>query len=278
MNMKLSRLLFLFSVLIFSSSCGYFKKENVKIPNLENYQLVWNDEFDYSGLPDSNRWSFDFEGNAWKWGNNEAQFYTVGRNENATVMNGKLFITAINEKTEGCEYSSARLVTKGKGDWLFGRIEVNAKLPEGRGLWPAIWMLPSDNAYGGWPKSGEIDIMENVGFMPDTILASVHTGSFNHMIQTQKSDTIVISDCYDSFHVYAIEWDPEQIRMFVDDECYFTFNNQHKSSGEWPFDKPFHLLLNVAVGGNWGGMKGIDNSIFPQSMVIDYVRIWQKKE
>jgi len=240
------------------------------------YKLVWSDEFRYKGLPDSTKWSFDTEGNAWGWGNNENQFYTSGRLENASVKKGKLYINALREDLEGKKYSSARLITKGKGDWLYGKFEIKAKLPEGRGMWPAIWMLSTDWEYGGWPESGEIDIMENVGFAPDTILASAHTKSYNHVIGTQRSDTIIIPTCYDRFHVYQLEWEPDHYTVLVDDVPYFTFRNEGTGPNEWPFDKRFHLLLNVAVGGNWGGAKGIDDSIFPQSMVVDYVRVYQK--
>ncbi|WP_163710919.1 glycoside hydrolase family 16 protein [Mangrovibacterium lignilyticum] len=242
-----------------------------------NYQLVWSDEFDYTGLPDSQKWSFDTEGNAHGWGNNEQQHYTSDSLKNAEVKNGKLYITALMEKAGGKAYTSARLKTKGKGDWLYGKFEIRAKLPEGRGLWPALWMLPSNWEYGSWPGSGEIDIMENVGYMPDTILCTVHTKSYNHSINTQKSDSMVLTDCYTNFHVYQLEWGPSEMRMLVDDQLVFTFKNEETTSNEWPFDKQFHLLLNVAVGGNWGGMKGIDDSIFPQSMEVDYVRVYQKK-
>ncbi len=243
----------------------------------EKYRLVWSDEFNYKGLPDTAKWSFDTEGNAWGWGNNEDQFYTSGRLENARVAKGKLFIHALREEMGGKKYTSARLITKGKGDWLYGKFEVRAKLPEGRGMWPAIWMLPTDWKYGGWPASGEIDIMENVGFAPDTILASAHTKSYNHVAGTQRSDTIILPDCYDRFHVYQLEWEPGQYTVLVDDKPYFTFQNEGTGPNEWPFDKRFHLLLNIAVGGNWGGKKGIDNTIFPQSMVVDYVRVYQKE-
>ena len=242
-----------------------------------DYKLVWSDEFDYTGLPDSTRWSFDTAGNAHGWGNNEQQYYTAGRLENAEVKDGKLFITALREETNGKAYSSARLMSKGKGDWLYGKFKIRAKLPEGRGLWPAIWMLPSDWEYGGWPASGEIDIMENVGYMPDTILCTVHTKSYNHTIHTQRGDSIVIRDCYTNFHVYQLEWDPEVIRLSVDEQLVFTFTNEESSPNEWPFNKRFHILLNLAVGGNWGGMKGIDNTIFPRSMEVDYVRVYQKE-
>lgn len=220
---------------------------------------------------------YDTEGNATGWGNNEEQYYTEARLENARVSEGVLTITARKEEYEGFEYTSARLRTKSKGDWLYGKVEVRAKLPDGRGMWPAIWMLPTDWAYGNWPASGEIDIMENVGYDPWVIVASVHTESYNHMIGTQKNATITVEDCYTNFHVYAVEWEKDEIRVYVDDTRYFTFKNEGAGYKVWPFNQRFHLLLNVAVGGNWGGAQGIDDSIFPRSMVVDYVRVYQKK-
>ncbi len=239
--------------------------------------LVWSDEFDYTGLPDAGKWSYDVDGNATGWGNNELQYYTQSRLENAEVKNGNLYITARKEEYSGFHYTSARLVTRQKGDWLYGRIEVKAKLPDGRGMWPAIWMLPTDWAYGGWPASGEIDIMENVGYNPFVIVASAHTDSYNHIEGTQKSGTITISDCYSNFRVYALEWDADEYRVYVDDTLYFTFKNEGTGYKEWPFNKRFHLLLNVAVGGNWGGAQGVDDLIFPKQMVIDYVRVYKLK-
>ena len=242
----------------------------------EEWELVWSDEFDYEGLPDEDKWSYDTEGNSWGWGNNELQFYTRAREKNARVDGEYLHIISRKEDYEGKEYTSARLRTKGKGDWLYGKVEVRAKLPSGTGTWPAIWMLPTDWEYGGWPESGEIDIMEHVGFEPDSVFASVHTESYNHSIGTNKSAGIYAPDSEDEFHVYTLEWDAEQIRMYMDGEHYYTFNNEHKTYKEWPFDKRFHLLLNIAVGGNWGGQQGVDDSIFPQEMVVDYVRVYQK--
>jgi len=244
--------------------------------SLKGYSLVWSDEFDYSGLPDAKKWSWDVDGSASGWGNNEAQFYTKDRIQNAGVKDGFLTITAIKEDFQGKKYTSARLVTKSKGDWLYGRVEVRAKLPDGRGMWPAIWMLPTDWEYGGWPASGEIDIMENVGYDPYVIVASAHTKSYNHVQRTQKNNKITIQDCYTGSHVYALEWEASEYRVFVDDQLYFTFKNEGTGFKEWPFDKKFNLLLNLAVGGNWGGAKGVDDTIFPRSMVIDYVRVYQK--
>jgi len=237
--------------------------------------MVWHDEFSYTGLPDDNKWSYDTVNNAGGWGNNEAEFYTKARLKNAEVKDGYLYINAIKESYKGFNYTSARLITKDKGDWLYGRIEVRAKLPDGRGLWPAIWMLPTDWAYGDWPASGEIDIMENVGYNPYVIVASAHTKTYNHLLGTQKSSTLSVPTCYSGFHVYALEWEENVCRIYVDDTLYFTFNNEGAGYKEWPFDKRFYLLLNVAVGGNWGGAMGIDDSVFPQTMVVDYVRVYQ---
>jgi len=246
-------------------------------PNTGDTVLVWSDEFDYNGLPNQTKWSFDTEGNSSGWGNNESQYYTANRLKNAEVKDGYLYITAHKEDYEGFSYTSARLRTKEKGDWLFGRVEVKAKIPNGRGMWPAIWMLPTDWAYGGWPASGEIDIMESVGYDPFKIVGTVHTEAYNHTLGTQKGATTVVQTCYSDFHVYAMEWESKEIRIYVDDLLYFTFKNEGTGYTVWPFDKRFHLLLNVAVGGDWGGIEGIDDAIFPRSMVVDYVRIYQKK-
>lgn len=246
-------------------------------PNTGEKVLVWSDEFNYTGLPDAEKWSYDTQGNSSGWGNNELQYYTANRLKNAEVKDGFLYITAHNEDYEGFSYTSARLRSKGKGDWLYGRVEVKAKIPDGRGMWPAIWMLPTEWIYGGWPASGEIDIMENVGWDPYVIHASVHTETYNHMIGTQKSSQVTVSTCYSEFHVYALEWEMKEIRCYIDNNHYFTFKNEGTGYKVWPFDKRFHLLLNVAVGGNWGGAQGVDNSIFPKTMVVDYVRVYQTK-
>lgn len=241
-------------------------------------KLVWSDEFNYRGLPDSLKWGYD-KGKGCPencgWGNNELQFYTWNRKENARVEDGNLVIEARKENFEGAAYTSARLVSKNKGDWKYGRFEIRAKLPAGKGMWPAIWMLPTKWVYGGWPESGEIDIMENVGYLPDSIFGTVHTGTYNHSIGTQKVKTILTKNISTSFHVYSMEWTADEISFFVDGIRYNVFKNDHTNSMAWPFDQAFHLLLNVAVGGNWGGKYGVDDAIFPQQMVIDYVRVYQ---
>ncbi len=176
---------------------------------------------------------------------------------------------------EDAAYTSARLVTKNKGDWKYGRIEIRAIIPAGKGMWPAIWMLPTKWNFGDWPNSGEIDIMENVGYWPDSIFGTVHTGAFNGMLGTQVSKSYVLHDASRAFHVYAIEWSAEEIRFIVDDVTYHVFKNNHTGIPAWPFDEEFHLVLNIAVGGYWGGKYGIDDTIFPQRMVVDYVRVYQ---
>ncbi|GAB6090556.1 family 16 glycosylhydrolase [Spirochaeta dissipatitropha] len=239
----------------------------------DSMQLVWSDEFDYEGLPDPSRWGYEAGGHG--WGNNELQHYTRDRLENARVEDGRLIITARKEDYQRSAYTSARLVTRGKGDWLYGRVEVKARLPRGLGTWPAIWMMPTRSSYGNWPDSGEIDIMEHVGFNHNRIHGAVHTASYNHRIGTQKSGTIIpTTDVSDEFHLYAIEWDPNEIRWFLDNKHYFTFRNEGTGHREWPFDREFYLILNIAIGGDWGGMQGIDDSIWPQTMEVEYVRVY----
>jgi beta-glucanase (GH16 family) len=237
-----------------------------------NPELIWSDEFNYSGLPDSTKWNYDVGGHG--WGNNELQYYTSRRPENARVENGILTIEARKEDFEGKKYTSARLVTKGKGDWTYGRIDVRAKLPKGLGTWPAIWMLGSTTPLK-WPEDGEIDIMEHVGYDQGKIHASVHTKKYYHSIGTQKTAQIMVPDCSENFHVYSLQWNKDTITMLMDNQPYFTFTNEHTGKEAWPFDGPFHLLLNVAVGGNWGGAKGVDENIWPQKMEVDYVKVYR---
>ncbi len=261
-------------LLLISTFWVTFCKSSAQTPQAD-WKLTWADEFNYNGLPDSAKWGYDVGGKG--WGNNELQYYTDADTNNAVVHNGVLHIIALKEKKENRDYTSARLVTKNKGDWVNGKIEIKAKLPAGRGLWPAIWMLPTDWEYGGWPKSGEIDIMEHVGFKKDSVYFSIHTEAFNHVIGTQKTKGIKIDNPYTSFRIYSIEWDRQKIDFLLDDSIVFSYSNSGNGHKEWPFDKRFHLLLNIAVGGNWGGQQGVDNSIFPAAMLIDYVRVYQKK-
>jgi beta-glucanase (GH16 family) len=241
---------------------------------LPGWTLVWNDEF--NGLTvDSSKWEYEVNGNG--GGNNELQYYTEGFH-NSYVDSGALVIVAKKESYLGKQYTSARMRTKYRGDWTYGHFEIRAKLPSGRGTWPAIWMLPTDWVYGGWPASGEIDIMEHVGYDQNVIHGSTHCQKYYFKIGTQKTGTIKIANASTEFHTYAIEWYSDRIDFFVDGVKYFASWNDGSGWQGWPFDKRFHFILNIAVGGDWGGAQGVDDSIFPQKMVIDYVRVYKKTE
>ncbi|MGQ1788248.1 glycoside hydrolase family 16 protein [Saccharicrinis sp. GN24d3] len=240
------------------------------------YKLVWEDEFEYTGLPDSAKWDYDQEGNQSGWGNKEEQFYTKARKENAWVENGILKITAIQEQYEDKNFSSARLISK--ADWQYGKVEVRAKLPDARGTWSAIWMMPGGWSFddGNWPDIGEIDIMEHVGHDLGVIHASAHSKDYQWQKGTQKTDTINVGNVNTQFHSYILEWTPDLMKAYVDDKLYFTYRNEGLGVDKWPYNKPFYLILNVAVGGAWGSVEGIDSRAFPQTMEVDYVRIYQK--
>jgi len=251
------------------------------IPNIlsaqSQWELVWSDEFDYTGIPNPDLWSYDVGGNG--WGNQEEQYYTDARSENARVDGDHLIIEARKESWVGRNYTSARLVSKGKGDWTYGRIEVRAQVPKARGTWPAIWMLPTNSFYGnrGWPDTGEIDIMEHLGHTPGRIHATIHTDAFNHLQNTQRGGFIEVADATDALHVYAVEWTPTRMKFSVDgnSNTFWTYNKGVGNWTAWPFDTHFHLILNVAIGGTWGGQQGIDPNLSSEKMLIDYVRVYQ---
>ena len=240
----------------------------------EKVKLVYEEEFNESGRPNKERWKYDIGGSG--WGNEEKQCYT-DELSNAKVEDGKLIITARKEEYAFNEYTSARLLSK--DSWLYGRFEVKAKLPKGVGTWPAIWMMPKESVYGSWPNSGEIDIMEHVGFEHGLVHATTHSQKYYWKVNTQKSGQIKVDNVDSEYHVYSMEWTPHKIDFFVDGEKYFTteydlVNDREDGWKAWPFDKPYYLILNIAVGGSWGGQKGIDDSIFPQAMEVDYVRVY----
>lgn len=240
------------------------------------YELVWSDEFDYEGEPDPEKWGYDIGGNG--WGNHELQYYTKG--DNVTVTDGMLVIEARKEDMGGREYTSTRLVTKNKGDWTYCKVEAYAKLPSGLGTWPAIWMLPTDYRYGGWPASGEIDIMEHVGYDQDVIVQTVHTQK-NHG-GNGKGHSVRIEGVSEEFHLYSVEWLPDKLIFYVDGEEQYTYDPNkiayRTTSDYWPFDQRMHLLINLAFGGDWGGARGVDDSYFPVQFYVDYVRVYQSPE
>jgi beta-glucanase (GH16 family) len=241
----------------------------------EDYMLVWNDEFSYTGLPDAAKWKYATEGNEAGWGNNEAQYYTIAKKENAWADKGVLQIIARKEAYAGKQYTSARLVSM--ADWQYGRIEVRAKLPAAFGTWSAIWMMPGGWSFndGNWPDVGEIDIMEHVGHESGEIHASAHSKDYQWKKNTQKTATVFIPEATKEFHTYVLEWTADHLKAFVNDSLYFEYQNEGLGESKWPYDKPFHLILNLAVGGAWGDDKGIDDGAFPQTMEVDYVRIYQ---
>ncbi len=257
------------------------------------WSLVWSDEFDYEGAPDPAKWTID-EWPARKV-NDEDQAYTA-RPENLFVSDGNLVIQALKEDFNGASYTSGRLHSQGKGDLLYGRVEARALLPRGKGTWAAIWMLPSDpfryatnceegedwqgsSTCDAWPNSGEIDILEHVGYEMGHVHGTVHSKAYYWVQWEQRKGRILLNDVDDAFHVYAMEWTPDRIDIFVDDSLYFTYINEGTGWEAWPFDHPFHVILNVAVGGMWGRSGGgIDDSIFPQRMLVDYVRLYQATE
>ncbi len=244
------------------------------------WTLVWSDEFQGSEL-DPTRWSIQVgDGCALDlcgWGNNELQWYQA---DNVEVAGGVLTITARAEPAGGRAYTSARIRTLGKGDWTYGRVDVRARLPLGRGLWPAIWMLPSEDRYGTWAASGEIDIVELVGHEPDRVHGTLHYGGeWPDNVYTGAPFVLPAGTFADRFHVFTLEWEEGQIRWYVDGEHYQTQTEWRSSGGPFPapFDQPFHLVLNVAVGGNWPGYPDA-RTVFPQSMVVDYVRVFTRTE
>lgn len=249
----------------------------------KEYVLVWSDEFNSSSannklwpLP-SDQWWFEIGGTG--WGNNEEQYYVNREFQGDTVAiikDGKLQLTAhkLEVPYKDRKYISARMNTK--QSWKYGYIEVRAKLPKGVGAWPAFWLLPEIDD----PQlvNGEIDIMEFVGYEPDKVHFSVHTAAFNHQIGTGKTTFKTMKNASDEFHLYGVEWTEKGVFGYIDQELYFSFLNESKGDyNKWPFDYPFYLKLNMAIGGAWGGYEGVDDTAFPITMEIDHVRVYQKQ-
>ncbi len=230
-------------------------------------ELVWADEFNTDGSPDASNWTYDLGTGENGWGNGEAQTYTDNA-ENVRIADGALIITA---KKEDTGYTSARIKTQGLFDFTYGRVDVRAKLPEGGGTWPAIWMLGSNFATIGWPASGEIDIMEAVGNNPGYVQAAIHTPSSYG--DTENKGSTSVPDVYTEFHVYSVNWSPDQIAFLVDDEIYYTYKPETKNDDNWPFNANQFIILNVAMGGTLGGE--ISPDFTESSMEIDYVRVYQ---
>lgn len=269
-------------VLASSAIAGDLPKEPDHGP--PGYDKVFSDEFDGTTV-DSSKWRFDTHRNAQGWHNQERQYYSAGRSENARVEDGRLIIEARAEPLEksrypdwsGQKYTSARLIGQGLHSWTYGFFEIRAKVPCGRGTWPAIWMLPEDTSVK-WPEGGEIDIMEHVGFEPGKIHQTIHTSAANFGNGTQLTKSFDLPDACKVFHRYQLLWTPTFLVLGVDDAPKFMVRRTKSEREYWPFDRPMHLLLNIAVGGTWGGQRGIDPKAFPARMEVDYVRVYQKKD
>jgi beta-glucanase (GH16 family) len=244
----------------------------------KDWKLVWSDEFDGAGQPDTSKWTFDI-GN-WGWGNNELEYYTANRLENARQEEGNLIIEA--RKDDGVyPWSSARLTTRGKESFLYGKIEFRAKVPSGRGTWAAGWLL-GDNYRDemSWPYCGEIDVLENVGYEMDPKTgdgkthASVHCGAYYFKLNNQPTSIIDVKNMNNEYHTYSMEWLPGSISIFIDGKKYFDYNDTSNDL-TWPFNKPQNLIINLAIGGGWGGAKGIDPEMKSAKFILDYVRVYE---
>lgn len=265
-------LLSIFLSLLLVSACKIKKHSKNES---EQYELVWSDEFDGNSINLDN-WSFVL----WDEGrvNNEWQKYVENR-DNYKVENGILSITAT--KTGGNikgGYESTRLSSQGKNEFKYGRIEFRAKMPTGRGTWPALWMLGSNHDEVGWPRCGEIDIMEYVGYEPNTTNSNIHTQ--NDYGYTNNKATLNLKTAEEAFHMYGIIWTKDAINFYLDHPKNIknTYYPQEKNKDNWAYSQPFYLIMNLAVGGNWGGKQGVDGTIWPQSMLVDYVRVYQLKD
>lgn len=251
----------------------------------ENWELLWSDEFNDEEL-DLTKWNKL----NWKpgWVNNELQAYT-DRDTNIFLENGHLVLQGnIEPGYSGtdyvgnnyvADYTSGRVNTDDKFSTTYGRFDIKAKLPAGKGSWPAIWMLGESISSIGWPQCGEIDIMEHVGYDQGLVHGSIHTQDYNHMYGTQKSGSKYVDDVTDAFHVYSLEWSPFYLRYLIDNEpFFFVYNDSNGDFGKWPFNDPHYLILNLAIGGDWGGVQGVSASAFPMKMYIDYVRVYKKSD
>ena len=237
--------------------------------------LVWADEFNGTSLNLDN-WTFETgDGcpNLCGWGNNELEHYT-NRSENLFFRDGSMVIKALKENFSGKNYTSAKIVSRGKKAFKFGRMEIRAKLPKGKGIWPAIWMLPQNNVYGTWPRSGELDIMEMVGHEPNKVHGTVHFGPGPGSTQFSRSYTLTNTDFSTDFHVFSIVWDANIIQWYVDGNLFGTFTNTDAGTATYPFNEDFYFIMNLAVGGNWPGNPDASTT-FPQEMVVDYIRVYQ---
>lgn len=268
----MNKLLILLALLTILISCTKKAEETYNQISNPTYKLVWSDEFDGTEV-DLNKWTFETGIGTNGWGNNELQYY---KTENTTITEGALSIVAKQEDYGGKNYTSSRLITRGKYGFTYGKAEIRAKLPKGQGVWPAIWMLGSDIGSESWPACGEVDIMELLGHEPNKIYGTAHGPGYSGSKGMGKSTVLSQGTFSDDFHVFSIEWDKISIKWYVDGILYHSIDKTEiEKIGTWVFNNDFFLLLNVAVGGDWPGSPD-STTIFPQTMTVDYVRIYQK--
>ena len=237
----------------------------------QNYVKVWSDEFNTPGLPDSSKWGYEVG----KVRNNELQYYTSKRGENARIQDTVLIIEAHKESYKGSDYTAASLISRYKGDWLYGKFEISAKVPTGKGTWPAIWMMPTNDEYGGWPRSGEIDIMEYVGFQPSKLYYNAHFQGTDGSGHQSEGAEATYDQPYNRFIKFTLVWTPDKMEWFADDQLVHTYLKQSDNTKQWPFNKAFYMILNLAYGGAWGAQQGIDDTRLPHKFYVNYVRIYQ---
>lgn len=263
-----------------------------EISVVDGWVPIWCDEFEVAqeeSIVDLSKWTYATGGGG--FGNNEEQYYKYADPDNIKIEDGKLVITALYETYDTNDYTSTKLWTVNTASWKYGKFEMRAKLPYGRGTWPAFWMMPLTSKYGGWPDSGEIDIMEHVGYDMNVVHGTIHTDRFygsngrgSSTTSLLTSEQLTYIDVANEFHTYSIIWDETSITWYFDGlefanvhyDPYYQMSSLYDVSVDWPFDQRFYLILNLAIGGNWGGARGIDNTIFPATFEIDYVRVYQR--
>lgn len=252
-----------------SSNDGYTTPDNYS-----GYKLAWRDEFDGTQIDPAN-WSYDIGGGG--WGNDEWQFYT-SRSENSYIKSGRLVIEAIKEKYQNRDYTSARLISKGKREFMFGRVDIRAKLPKGKGIWPALWMLGSNIDQIGWPACGEIDIMELLGHEPDKSYGTIHWGKQGSGVSQNTQGFYKLTNgknFSDEFHVFSLDWEKDKLSILVDDNVIFSTTAAKLGVDNYLYNNPNFFIMNVAVGGRWPGYPDA-TTVFPQRMEVDYIRVFQK--
>ena len=267
------------------TATGTIRNDDVKVPfsnagyeaplSYAGYSLAWSDEFNGPGLDDK-VWSFEAgDGcpNICGWGNNELEYYT-SRPDNLFIQDGKLIIEAKQETINGKNYTAARIKTQDKKTFRYGRVDIRAKLPVGKGIWPALWMMPQSSVYGTWPKSGEIDIMEAIGSEPSRILSTLHFGPGPGSTMISKNYILPTGNFNDEFHVFSMEWKQDQIKLFVDNNLFSTVTRADLGANNYPFNEMFYFIINLAVGGNLPGSPDA-STYFPQWLIVDYVRVFQ---